>query len=174
MTDARAKQAEQILRVDQAGEFGAVRIYAGQLAVMGDRAPHSREVAAMAAQEENHRRRFDAMMAQRGVRPTALAPLWSVAGYALGAATALIGPEAAMACTAAIETEIDRHYTSQLDALGDSDPELVATITEFRDHEREHKQAALDAGAERAPAYPLLSGAIRLGCRLAIRLSERI
>jgi ubiquinone biosynthesis monooxygenase Coq7 len=79
-----------------------------------------------------------------------------------------------MACTAAIETEIDRHYTSQLDALGDSDPELVATITEFRDHEREHKQAALDAGAERAPAYPLLSGAIRLGCRLAIRLSERI
>ena len=174
MTDARAKQAEQILRVDQAGEFGAVRIYAGQLAVMGDRAPHSREVAAMAAQEEDHRRRFDAMMALRGVRPTALAPLWSVAGYALGAATALIGPEAAMACTAAIETEIDRHYTSQLDALGDSDPELVATITEFRDHEREHKQAALDAGAERAPAYPLLSGAIRLGCRLAIRLSERI
>jgi ubiquinone biosynthesis monooxygenase Coq7 len=174
MTDARAKQAEQILRVDQAGEFGAVRIYAGQLAVMGDRAPHSREAAAMAAQEEDHRRRFDAMMAQRGVRPTALAPLWSVAGYALGAATALIGPEAAMACTAAIETEIDRHYTSQLDALGDSDPELVATITEFRDHEREHKQAALDAGAERAPAYPLLSGAIRLGCRLAIRLSERI
>jgi len=174
MTDARAKQAEQILRVDQAGEFGAVRIYAGQLAVMGDRAPHSREVSAMAAQEEDHRRRFDAMMAQRGVRPTALAPLWSVAGYALGAATALIGPEAAMACTAAIETEIDRHYTSQLDALGDSDPELVATITEFRDHEREHKQAALDAGAERAPAYPLLSGAIRLGCRLAIRLSERI
>ena len=174
MTDARAKQAEQILRVDQAGEFGAVRIYAGQLAVMGDRAPHSREVAAMAAQEENHRRRFDAMMAQRGVRPTALAPLWSVAGYALGAATALIGPEAAMACTAAIETEIDRHYTSQLDALGDSDPELVATITEFRDHEREHKQAALDAGAERAPAYPLLSGVIRLGCRVAIRLAERI
>jgi ubiquinone biosynthesis monooxygenase Coq7 len=174
MTDARAKQAEQILRVDQAGEFGAVRIYAGQLAVMGDRAPHSREVAAMAAQEEDHRRRFDAMMALRGVRPTALAPLWSVAGYALGAATALIGPEAAMACTAAIETEIDRHYTSQLDALGDSDPELVATITEFRDHEREHKQAALDAGAERAPAYPLLSGAIRFGCRLAIRLSERI
>lgn len=164
----------RILRVDQAGEFGAVRIYAGQLAVMGDRAPHAREVAAMAAQEADHRRRFDALLAERGVRPTALAPLWSVAGYALGAATALIGPEAAMACTAAIETEIDRHYTAQLAELGDSDPELTAVITEFRDDEREHKQAALDAGAERAPAYPLLAGAIRLGCRLAIRLSERI
>lgn len=174
MTDQSTRQAGRILRVDQAGEFGAVRIYAGQLAVMGDRAPHAREIAAMAAQEEDHRRRFDAMMAARGVRPTALAPLWSVAGYALGAATALIGPEAAMACTAAIETEIDRHYTSQLEQLGDSDPELTEAITEFRDHEREHKQAALDAGAEKAPAYPLLSGAIRLGCRLAIRLSERI
>jgi 3-demethoxyubiquinol 3-hydroxylase len=174
MIDQSAKAAERMLRVDQAGEFGAVRIYAGQLAVMGDRAPHAREVAAMAAQEDGHRRRFDALIAQRGVRPTALAPVWSVAGYALGAATALMGPEAAMACTAAIETEIDRHYTAQLDALGESDPELSATIGEFRDHEREHKAAALAAGAENAPAYPLLSGAIRLGCRLAIRLSERI
>jgi len=174
MSKHTARNIGRILRVDQAGEFGAIRIYAGQLAVMGDRAPHAREVAAMAAQEEDHRRRFDAMLAQRGVRPTALAPVWSVAGYALGAATALMGPEAAMACTAAIETEIDRHYTQQLEELGDSDPELAATITEFRDHEREHKQAALEAGAERAPAYPLLSGAIRRGCRLAIRLSERI
>lgn len=168
------KQTDRILRVDQAGEFGAVRIYAGQLAVMGDRAPHAREVRAMAEQEDDHRRRFDALLAERGVRPTALSPLWSAAGYALGAATALIGPEAAMACTAAIETEIDRHYTRQLDELGDSDAELAEVIGKFRDDEREHKQAALDAGAERAPAYPLLSGAIRLGCRLAIRLSERI
>lgn len=167
-------QTDRMLRVDQAGEFGAVRIYAGQLAVMGDRAPHAREVAAMAAQEADHRHRFDALLAARGVRPTALAPVWSVAGYALGAATALIGPEAAMACTAAIETEIDRHYTAQLDEIGDSDPELSQAIEEFRADEREHKAAALAAGAERAPAYPLLSGAIRLGCRLAIRLSERI
>jgi len=167
-------QADRMLRVDQAGEYGAVRIYAGQLAVMGNRAPHSGEVAAMAAQEADHRARFDAMLAARRVRPTALQPLWGVAGYALGAATALIGPEAAMACTAAIETEIDRHYTQQLDELGDSDPELSGVITRFRDDERAHRDAALAAGAERAPAYPLLSGAIRLGCRLAIRLSERI
>ena len=165
---------DRMARVDQAGEYGATRIYAGQLAVMGNRAPHSGEVAAMAAQEQDHRARFDALMARRGVRPTALQPLWSVAGYALGAATALIGPEAAMACTAAIETEIDRHYTQQLAELGDEDAELSTMIAEFRDDEREHRDAALAAGAERAPAYPLLSGAIRLGCRLAIRLSERI
>ena len=164
----------RMLRVDQAGEYGATRIYAGQMAVMGARAPHSTEVAAMAAQEEDHRARFDRMIAERGVRPTMLQPLWSVAGYALGAATALIGPEAAMACTAAIETEIDRHYTEQLETLGDDDPELAQAIREFRDDERQHRGAALAAGAERAPAYPLLFNAIRLGCRAAIRLSERI
>ena len=97
-----------MIRVDQAGEYGATRIYAGQLAVMGDRAPHSGEIRAMAEQEHGHLRAFDALAAERGVRPTALQPLWSVAGYALGAATALIGPEAAMACTAAVEEEIDR------------------------------------------------------------------
>ena len=162
----------RMLRVDQAGEYGATRIYEGQLAVMGDRAPHAAEIAAMAEQEAAHRARFDALIAERGVRPTALQPVWNVAGYALGAATALIGPEAAMACTAAVEEEIDRHYSKQLDELGDDEPELSALIAEFREDERAHKAAALAAGAERAPAYPLLSGAIRLGCRVAIRLSE--
>ena len=169
-----SKATARMLRVDQAGEYGATRIYAGQLAVMGDRAPHAAEIAAMATQEAEHRARFDALIAERGVRPTALQPLWNAAGFALGAATALIGPEAAMACTAAIETEIERHYSAQLDELGDDDPELAATIAEFRDDEREHHATALAAGAERAPAFPLLSGAIRLGCRVAIRLSERI
>lgn len=164
----------RMLRVDQAGEYGATRIYAGQLAVMGDRAPHAAEIAHMAEQEAVHRAKFDDLLARRGVRPTALQPVWNAAGFALGAATALIGPTAAMACTAAIETEIDRHYTQQLEELGEADPELTDLIREFRDDERAHKEAALAAGAEQAPAYALLSGAIRLGCRLAIRLSERI
>jgi ubiquinone biosynthesis monooxygenase Coq7 len=167
-------QSARMLRVDQAGEYGATRIYEGQLAVMGTRAPHAGEIAAMAAQEAEHRRRFDALIARRRGRPTALQPVWSAAGYALGAATALIGPEAAMACTAAIEQEIDLHYTDQLDQLGETDPELSTLIGEFRSDEREHRAAAIAAGAERAPAYPLLSGAIRLGCRIAIKLSERI
>lgn len=167
---------ERMIRVDQAGEFGATRIYAGQLAVLGDRGPHAAEIAGMAEQEAGHRAKFDALMARRGVRPTALTPFWSAAGYALGAATALIGPEAAMACTAAVEEEIDRHYTAQLEELEESgaDPELAGLIAEFREDERAHRDAALAAGAERAPGYPLLSGLIRLGCRAAIRISERV
>lgn len=165
-----------MIRVDQAGEFGATRIYAGQLAVMGSRGPHSAEIRAMAAQEVAHREAFDALMARRGVRPTLLQPFWHMAGFALGAGSALIGPEAAMACTAAIEEEIDRHYTAQLADLEESgdDPELAGLVSKFRDDERDHRDAALAAGAERAPAYPLFAAAIRLGCRAAIRLSEKI
>jgi len=174
MVDKR--ELKRMIRVDQAGEFGATRIYEGQLAVMGDRGPHSAEIRHMAAQEAEHRRKFDALLVRRGVRPTALHPFWSAAGYALGAGTALLGPEAAMACTAAVETEIDRHYTEQLEKLEatGADPELAAMIEEFREEELEHKAAALANGAERAPAYPLLAGAIRLGCRIAIKLSERV
>ena len=167
-------RSARFLRVDQAGEYGATRIYAGQMAVMGTRGPHAAEIAGMAMQEADHRARFDALISKRGVRPTALQPLWSVAGYALGAATALMGPEAAMACTAAIEEEIDAHYTRQLDELAGDDPELSGMIHEFREDERGHRDAAYAAGAENAPGYPVLSRAIRLGCRLAIRLSERI
>lgn len=171
---SRKADRASMLRVDQAGEFGATRIYAGQLAVMGDRHPMSRSIAAMARQEERHRAQFDAMMSQRGVRPTALQPVWDIAGFALGSVTAALGPEAAMACTAAIETEIDRHYGQQLDELGNDDPELSQAISEFRAEEVEHRDTAIAQGAQDAPAYPLLSGAIRLGCRAAIALSKRI
>lgn len=170
----KARATERMIRVDQAGEYGATRIYAGQLAVMGTRAALAGEVRHMAEQEAEHLARFDALVAERGVRPTALQPFWHVAGFALGAATALIGPKAAMACTAAVEEEIDRHYTQQLEDLGQDDPELSATIEAFRAEEREHRATALAAGAEQAPAYPLLAGAIRLGCRVAIRLAERV
>lgn len=165
---------ESMIRVDQAGEYGAARIYAGQLAVLGARHPAARSIGKMAAQEQRHLDHFNAMIAERQVRPTALQPVWNAAGFALGAATALIGPEAAMACTAAIETEIDRHYGEQLDELGESDPELTEAIADFRAEEVEHFNTALAEGAERAPAYPLMSLAIRLGCRAAISLSKRI
>nr|WP_298931712.1 demethoxyubiquinone hydroxylase family protein [uncultured Erythrobacter sp.] len=170
------QELHRMIRVDQAGEFGATRIYEGQLAVMGDRGPHSAEIRHMAEQEEVHRAKFDALMAERGVRPTALHPFWSAAGYALGAGTALLGPKAAMACTAAVETEIDKHYSEQLDRLAEtgSEPELAEMIETFREEELEHRDAALANGAEQAPAYPLLSGAIRLGCKIAIKVSERV
>jgi ubiquinone biosynthesis monooxygenase Coq7 len=170
-----AKRATNaMIRVDQAGEYGATRIYAGQLAVMGDRTPAARAIAGMANQEERHRAFFDAMIARRGVRPTLLQPFWNMAGFALGAATAAIGPEAAMACTVAVETEIDKHYAEQLAELGDSDPELSAAVADFQAEEVEHKEAALAAGAENAIAYPLLSAVIRLGCRAAIATAKRI
>ena len=171
--DARPDPAS-MLRVDQAGEYGATRIYAGQLAVLGEGHPAARLIARMAAQERRHLSHFDAMMAARGVRPTVLQPFWHVAGHALGAATALIGPNAAMACTAAVEDEIDAHYSEQLEALGQDDPPFAEAIADFQADEREHRDAAIEAGAQDAFGYPILYAAIRAGCRAAIELSKRI
>jgi 3-demethoxyubiquinol 3-hydroxylase len=168
------RATKSMVRVDQAGEYGATRIYAGQLAVLGDRHPAARAIHHMAAQEERHRAWFDAEMARRRVRPTLLQPFWDRAGVALGAATAALGPEAAMACTAAVETEIDKHYQEQLDVLGDSDPPLSAAIRDFQAEELEHRDHALAAGAENTPGYPVLSGLIRLGCKVAIAAAKRI
>lgn len=169
-----APRTASMIRVDQAGEYGATRIYEGQLAVLGDRHPIAGEIRRMAAQEARHLQTFNRLIPERRVRPTLLHPLWSIAGYALGAATALIGPKAAMACTAAVETEIDRHYEAQRQALLGQDPELEATIADFQAEEVEHKETAIAHGAEDAAAYPLMSAVIRAGCRAAIRLSERI
>ena len=170
----RRPHAASMLRVDQAGEYGATRIYAGQLAVLRRNCPEAKLTARMAAQEQRHLDRFNRLMAERRVRPTALQPLWNVAGFALGAVTALMSEEAALACTDAIETEIDRHYGRQLDELGDEDPELAADIAEFRAEEVEHRDTARAAGATNAAGYPLLTAAIRAGCKVAIGLSKRI
>lgn len=170
----RRESVDAMIRVDQAGEYGAIRIYAGQLAVMGTRARDSHKIVGMALQEEKHRAWFDRALAARGVRPTLLQPLWKVAGFALGAVTAAIGPEAAMACTAAVETEIDKHYAQQLADLGDSEPALTQAIREFQAEELEHRDTALASGAEQAPAYPVLSALIRAGCRVAIATAKRI
>jgi ubiquinone biosynthesis monooxygenase Coq7 len=171
--EKRADKAS-MLRVDQAGEYGATRIYAGQLAVLRANCAEAKLISRMAEQERRHLERFDRLVAERRVRPTALQPFWNVAGFALGAATALMSEKAALACTDAIETEIDRHYQSQLDELGDDDPELSADIAEFREDEIEHRDTARQAGATNAIGYPILAAAIRAGCRVAIELSKRI
>jgi 3-demethoxyubiquinol 3-hydroxylase len=163
-----------MLRVDQAGEYGATRIYAGQLAVLRRNCPEAKLIARMAAQEQRHLARFDALMAERRVRPTALQPLWNVAGFALGAVTALMSEQAALACTDAVETVIDRHYSRQLVDLGDEDPQLTADIEAFRADELEHRDTARAAGATQAIGYPLLTAAIRAGCKVAIELSKRV
>ncbi|HUH84325.1 MAG TPA: demethoxyubiquinone hydroxylase family protein [Stellaceae bacterium] len=168
-----ATLVERMIRVDQAGEYGAKRIYAGQLAVLG-RSAAAPVIRRMAEQEERHLAVFDALMGAHRVRPTLLSPLWHVAGYALGAATALLGERAAMACTVAVEEVIDEHYGRQSETLGESEPELKAAIDSSRRDEREHRAIALAQGAEAAPAYPALSTAIKAGSRLAIWLSTRI
>lgn len=172
----RRTETEEMIRVDHAGEYGARRIYQGQIAVLEALSADTAALATirrMAEQEERHLARFDRLVNERQVRPTALSPVWDVAGFALGAATALLGTRAAMACTAAVEEVIDGHYARQLERL-DSDPELKAWVSAFRDDEIAHRQEALAHGAEKAPGYRLLSESIKAGCRLAIRLSEKI
>ncbi|MBS0518189.1 MAG: demethoxyubiquinone hydroxylase family protein [Proteobacteria bacterium] len=169
---------ERVIRVDQAGEFGAVRIYEGQLAALRlkgrTNSEAGRKIAAMASAERDHRATFDRLLVQRRVRPTALSPLWHVAGFALGAATALMGEKAAMACTVAVEEAIDEHYASQAAALGDDEAELRATVEKFRAEEIEHRDTALASGAEETPGYGPLTAAIKAGSKLAIWLSTRI
>ena len=166
-----------MIRVDHAGEYGAVRIYQGQLAVLGVSPATARSaelVRHMAAQEDHHLETFDRLLGQRDVRPTALAPVWHVAGFALGAVSALMGEKAAMACTEAVEEVIDAHYAAQQEKLKGRDGELEDIVARFRAEEIEHRDTARAEGAKEAPGYPVLSGLVKAGCRLAIRLSERI
>ncbi len=162
-----------MIRVDHAGEYGATRIYDGQLAVIG----HGRArdaIRRMAEQEQRHLAAFEALMRSHQARPTVLSPLWHAAGYALGAATALLGERAAMACTVAVEEVIDEHYASQAERLGDADPTLTETIVEFRADELAHRNTAIEHGATETLGYDLLSAFIKTGSRLAIWLSTRI
>lgn len=173
-TDARA-DIEAMIRVDHAGEYGAVRIYEGQLAVLGAKKSEAvNAIRHMAEQEQRHLKTFDALINERRVRPTALEPVWRVAGFALGAVTALMGEKAAMACTAAVEEVIDQHYAAQVARLGDKDPELKHTVEAFRVDESAHRDTAIAHGAQEANGYRLLSESIKAGCRLAIALSEKI
>ena len=168
-----AERIDRILRVDLAGEYGARRIYEGQLSVLGARAD-SESIRTMYEQEKAHLATFEKLLVERRARPSALTPLWHVAGFALGAATAMLGREAAMACTVAVEEVIDEHYEKQATALGETEPALKATIEEFRRDELHHRDTGLAEGAAQAPGYPLLTGAIKAGSRLAIWLSERV
>src|SRR5690348_6421767 len=166
---------EAMIRVDHAGEYGAVRIYEGQLAVLKRRKSASVDtIQHMADQEQRHLQTFDRLVNERRVRPTALEPVWRVAGFALGAVTAAMGEKAAFACTAAVEEAIDEHYAQQIADLGERDPALKQTVEEFRADEAAHRQTALDNGAEQAPGYRFMSEAIKAGCRVAIKLSEKI
>lgn len=176
--DAKRKaMLDRIIRVDHAGEFGAHRIYEGQLAILG-KTPVGPLLQEMLEEELGHKEAFDKLMAEKRVRPTALLPLWNIAGFALGAGTALLGKEAAMACTVAVEDVIGDHYNSQIRQLMEDDPEvhkdLLEKLKKFRDDELHHLDTGLEHDAEKAPFYQALSQVIKFGCKGAIWISERI
>jgi ubiquinone biosynthesis monooxygenase Coq7 len=167
----------EILRVDHAGELAAVQIYRGQRAVMGASARQARLAAHFAeleAQEGEHLARFDRLLTERRVRPTILTPVWRLAGFALGAGTALLGEKAAHACTEAVESVIEGHYAEQIAEVEARDPDLAAELAKFRDEELAHRDHAVEEGAREAPGYRLLSAVIGAGCRAAIRISEKL
>ena len=166
---------ERIVRVNQAGEYGAVRIYEGQMAILG-KTKAGPTIERMLNQEKEHLSTFNELMVNRCVRPTALLPLWHAAGFALGAGTALIGEKAAMACTVAVEETIDEHYAGQINALGpyDEESDLKETCARFREEELEHRITGLERGAEQTPVYGILTTAIKAGSKLAIWLSTRV
>jgi ubiquinone biosynthesis monooxygenase Coq7 len=174
----RKDRRAEMLRVDHAGEYGAVAIYRGQLAVFERQQGKERiigQLKGMAAEEQDHLDAFDKMLAAGHVRPTAMSPVWNAAGFALGAATALLGEKAAHACTEAVETVIEEHYGDQVTELNAAgEDELAAKMAKFQEEEVAHKDLATAEGAAEAPGYALLSAFIRTGCRLAIRISEKV
>ena len=172
----KARTAE-ILRVDHSGELAAVQIYRGQQAVFSGargKAVAAAQFAELGAQEEAHLAAFEALLGERGVRPSLLSPLWAAAGFALGAATALIGETAAHACTEAVESVIEEHYAGQVAELAEVEPELSSRLEGYRAEELAHHDQAIGSGAHDAPGYGLLTAVIRAGCRAAIKAAERV
>ena len=165
---------EEIIRVDHAGEYGATRIYDGQIAVFGKNSKIGKTIQHMADQEQEHIDKFNELILEHRVRPTALLPIWNIAGFALGASTALLGEKAAMACTVAVEKVIGEHYQEQLEILEDDHKDLKKTIAKFRDDELEHHDIGIEHDAESAPGYRIMSKVIELGCKTAIAISKKV
>jgi 3-demethoxyubiquinol 3-hydroxylase len=175
-TSRPSQLVDKIVRVDHAGELGADRIYAGQMAVLGE-TKVGPTIKHMWEQEKVHRAEMERLMKKYRVRPTVLTPIWNVAGFMLGATTAMMGEKAAMACTVAVETVIVDHYNDQLRQLMETpnpDKELMEIITKFRDEEQEHHDCGIDHGAQQAPFYELLTNVIKFGCKTAIKISEKV
>ena len=165
---------EQVIRVDHAGEYGATRIYDGQIAVFGKNSKIGKTIQHMANQEQEHIEKFKDLILEHRVRPTALLPLWNIAGFTLGAATALMGERAAMACTVAVEKVIGDHYGDQLKLLKEDQKKLKSTIKKFQKDELEHHDIGIAHDAEQTTGYTVLSKFIEIGCKTAIEVSKKI
>ena len=170
---SKKNHIDSILRVDHAGETAAAKIYDGQLAVLKN-TPVGPTIQHMKDQEQEHLDTFNKLLFENDTRPTALLPLWNVMGFGLGVASAIMGEKAAMACTIAVEEVIGEHYAKQAETLNDDDKELKSTLMKFRDDELDHLETGVEHDGENAPGYEIMKAIVQLGCRTAIKISEKI
>ena len=177
MKKTNKKTLEEIIRVDHAGERGAIKIYEGQLLALKTIKQDNNlkdKIEEMKEQEKEHLEYFEKEIQKRKIKPTYLLPLWDVMGVALGFRTALLGKKAAMLCTASVEEVIEDHYQNQLKKLGNDEMDLKAKIEKFKEDEVGHKNIAYEAGASNKAIYSVMDKVIKTGSRIAITISEKI
>ena len=177
MTTTNKKKLEEIIRVDHAGERGAIKIYEGQLLALKTFKQDEdlkKQIEEMKEHEKEHYNFFDQEIRKRNIKPTKLLPLWDLLGISLGFGTAMLGKKAAMLCTASVEEVIDDHYKNQTYKLKDDEKELKNIISKFRDDELAHKDIAYEGGATKEGLYGILDKVIKTSSYLAIKISEKI
>ena len=177
MEKTSPKILEEIIRVDHAGERGAIKIYEGQLLALKTIKQDNNlkdKIEEMKKQEKEHLKYFEKEIQKRKIKPTYLLPLWDVMGVALGFGTVLLGKKAAMLCTASVEEVIEDHYQNQLKKLGSDEKDLKAKIEKFKEEEESHKNIAYESGATNKGLYSIMDKVIRTGSRIAITISEKI
>ena len=170
-------KVEEFIRVDHAGERGAVKIYEGQLLALNTLVEDEdlkKKIEEMKVHEVEHCQFFENEIKKRNIKPTKLLPLWDLLGVGLGFGSTLLGKKAAMLCTASVEEVIDKHYQSQINQLGIEEKELIKKITKFRDDELDHKDIAYKEGATKKGLYSIMDKIIKTGSKIAINISEKI
>ena len=171
------KKVEEFIRVDHAGERGAVKIYEGQLLALSTFVKDDslkKTIEEMKVHEVEHCQFFENEIRKRNIKPTKFLPLWDLLGVGLGFGSTLLGKKAAMLCTASVEEVIDKHYLDQINQLGPDEKELKKKITKFRDDELDHKDIAYEEGATKKGFYSLMDKIIKTGSKIAINISEKI
>ena len=177
---ANNKKLEEIIRVDHAGERGAIKIYDGQLFALQLLKADSeleKKVSEMKEHEKEHLKYFEQQLAERNIRPTLFLPFWDILGTALGFGTAILGKKATMLCTASVEEVIDQHYKDQIEYISNNEKEekeLLKKVKKFREDELEHRDIAYEEGADKDGFYGILDAIIKTGSKAAIKISEKI
>ena len=177
MKKTNKKKVEEFIRVDHAGERGAIKIYEGQLLALNTIVKNDelrKKIEEMQVHEKEHCNYFEKEIKKRNIKPTKFLPLWDLLGVGLGFGSTLLGKKAAMLCTASVEEVIDKHYKNQIDQLKNDEKELKSKIIKFRDDEIHHKDIAYKEGATKEGFYSIMDKVIKTGSKIAISISEKI